>query len=250
MRAVADGNQRRRRRPDRARMKRAHVVDRHRRQRRLAPDRRVAVRMVAVQQLQKGPVRDGPRHVAKLGEAMEPQLAHAIEIRFAQRRPDDDVRQQRERAIGEPAQHGRADDDRVRSDIGVELRADSRERLVDFDCRAVAAPFVEHVGRRRGETVPARRIGGRAAAHEQHQRNDRHLRMSDGPQAEAIRQRRLLDGGEWKGARRPQLRELCPVDLHSPDCAHETTARSESGAASAVRSCGTTLNVTRRAGSR
>ena len=97
--AVADGNQRRRRRPDRARVKRPHVVDVHRRQRRFAADRRMAVRMRAVEQLEERAVGDGAGHVAQLRQPVQPQLPHAREVVLPQRRTHDDVGEQRERAL-------------------------------------------------------------------------------------------------------------------------------------------------------
>ncbi len=56
--AVADRDQRRRAGPNRARVKRAHIVDVHRRERRFAADRRMAVRVRAVHQPQERAIGD------------------------------------------------------------------------------------------------------------------------------------------------------------------------------------------------
>jgi hypothetical protein len=211
--AIADGDQRRDRRCQLALVKRADVAGGHRGQRRFGPDRRVAVRMRAVEQLQKRAVRDGARHVAQLHQAMHAQLPHAREILLAQRRTHDDVGQDAERAIGEAAEDRRAEDDRVRSDVGVEMRAEPRERLMHLDGGSIAAALVEHVGRNRGQPFARRRIRRRAASHEQHHRDERHLRVIHGPHPEAVRQRRFPDRRKRKRSRRPRLGQSRAIDL-------------------------------------
>ena len=95
--------------------------------------------------------------------------------------------EQRERVLGEAAEDGDARDRGVRPDVGVELRAEPGERLVHLDRGAVAAALVEHVGGHRGQALLARRIGRGAAAHEQRERDQRHLRVMHGPHAQAVR---------------------------------------------------------------
>ena len=102
--------------------------------------------MRTVEQPHEGAVGDGAGHVAKLGQAMEPKLTNAREIRFGQRRTSDDVGEQPEAAVGALRKRRDRDERRIRSDVGIELRADARERLVHADRRAVAAAFVQHVG--------------------------------------------------------------------------------------------------------
>ena len=60
---------------------------------------------------------------------------------------------------GEAAEDGDARDRRVGSDVGVELRAEARERLVHLDRGAIAAALVEHVGGDRGQAILPGRIG-------------------------------------------------------------------------------------------
>ena len=224
--AIADRNQRGDRRSNRAPMKCPHIVRGQRRQRRLGADRRVPVRMRAVKQFEKRAIGDRGRHVAELGQAMQPELAHAGEVGVAQRRPGDHVGEQLQCARGEAAEHGDAGDGRVRSDVGVELRAEPRERLVHLDRRAIAAAFVEHVGGERREAFLAGRIGGGAAADEQRERDQRHLGVVHGPDAQAVGQRRLFDRRKAERARRRRRRQAAAIDRHAADRDHETTAAS------------------------
>ena len=145
------------------------------------------VRMRAEQQTDERPIGNRPRHVANLRQPMEPQLPHANEILLAQRRPGHHVGQQRERRRGEAAEHGDAHQRRVRTDVGVELRADRRQRLVHLNRGPAPAAFVEHVDGQRREPFLPRRIVGGAAADEEHQRHDRYGRVIHGPDAKAVR---------------------------------------------------------------
>ena len=61
----------------------------------LAAERRVAVRMRAVQQPDERAIGDRARHVAQLRQPVQPQLAHALEVGLGERRPRDDVGEQR-----------------------------------------------------------------------------------------------------------------------------------------------------------
>ena len=67
---------------------------------------------------------------------------------------------------------------RVGPDVGVELRAEARQRLVHLDRRAAAAALVEHVDGQRRQTFLAGRIVGRAAPQQQHERHDRNRRVA------------------------------------------------------------------------
>src|SRR5207237_9078988 len=96
----------------------------------------------------------------------------------------------------------------------------------------------------RGQPLVAGRIGGRAAAHEQHERDNRHLRVPDAPDAEAVREPGLVDARKREASRSTGLGEPVPRN------GHDTTASAEPGAASTSRPFGTMLSVTRRAGSR
>ena len=61
------------------------------------------VGVLAVDQAQKGAIGDGRRHVPQLRQPMQPQLAHARHVGLSYRRPDDDVGEQRQGALGKAA---------------------------------------------------------------------------------------------------------------------------------------------------
>jgi hypothetical protein len=236
--AVADRDQRRHRRPNRPRVKHTDIVGGHRRERGLAANRRVAVGMLPVEQLQERAIGERAGHVAQLREAVQPQLADPREIVVAQRRPRDDVREQRQHRLREAAEHGDAHHGRVGADVGVELRAEPRQRFVDLNRRPIAAALVEHVGRHGRQSVLTGGIRGRAATNQQREGDERHLCMPDGPDVHAARQHRLADRRERQRRRRQRNRQARPIDLDGARRsrrAHETAAMVESGAASAVR---------------
>ena len=142
-------------------MEAARFSDAHRPQRGLAPDRQVAVGVGAVQALGEDALGDGGRHLPHLEEPVEAEIAHAVEVGGVQPRPDDHLGQQRQRRRRGPLERGEADEGRVRTDLGVELRAEPAERLVQRERIEVAAPFVEEVAGDRRE--PGRPAGSNEA---------------------------------------------------------------------------------------
>ena len=114
--------------------------------------------MRAVEQPEERAIGDRAGHVAQLRQPMQPQLPDAHEVRFAQRRPRDHVGEQPRPRSAKRLSAVTLSERRVGADVGVELRAEPRERLVHLDRRAIAAAFVEHVGGERREPVLARRI--------------------------------------------------------------------------------------------
>ena len=119
----------------------------------LAANRCVTVRMLTVEEAQESAIGDDSRDVTELCQTMQSKLADTFEVRFSQRRVHDHVGKKPECLHREPAQRGNAENCRIRSDVGIELRSDAGERLVHFDRRPAAAAFVEHVGRQRRKTV-------------------------------------------------------------------------------------------------
>ena len=207
----------------------------------LAAHRRVAVRVLGVEQLDERPIRDRARHVAQLGQPVQPELPDALEVGLGQRRPRDHVGEQREPTIREPGQRRHRRVRGVGADVGVELRADPRQILVQTDRGPVAAPLVEHVGGQRRQTFLADRIAGRPALQQHHERDDRNRRVADAPHPQAARQHGLGDGGKPERAGGARLGEPRAVD------GHDTTAGAESGMARAWRPRGMMLSVTREA---
>ena len=80
--AVADGHQRRRVRPNRLGVKRANVVEGERRQRLFAAHRGVAVGVLGVEEPDERPIRDRARHVAQLGQPVQPELPDELILPF------------------------------------------------------------------------------------------------------------------------------------------------------------------------
>ena len=71
---------------------------------------------------------------------------------------------------------------------------DAGERFVKADGRAAAAAFIQHVDGQRREAVETGRIIGRPAPQQQQDGDDRNRGVSDRPDAQSARERRLLDG--------------------------------------------------------
>jgi hypothetical protein len=168
-------------------VKSTHIIDCQTRDCLLAADRRVAVGMVAVQKLHKGSIGHRAGRIAKLRQPMESELTHPSEVGLGEGRTSDHIGQEPQRPVSE-ATEGRDTEHRgVGSDVGVELRPDSRERLVHLDRRPAVAAFVEHVGRQRREALLPGGIGRRAPSNEQDERDHGHVRMANGPQIQAVR---------------------------------------------------------------
>ncbi len=101
--AVTDRDQRGLGGSQRRRVKRSDVIDGQERERPLAAERRVSVRMAAIQQPDECAICDGAGHVAKLCQPIQPKLAYAHEVAFQQGRAGGDVGEQRQRGPDEPA---------------------------------------------------------------------------------------------------------------------------------------------------
>ena len=119
--AGADGNQRRPRRRNRVGVERANVADAHSCERRLAADRRMTVRMLAVEKTDERAVGHGPGHVAQLDEPVQPQLPDPGEIVLGERGTNGHVGQSREPALEKPVKNGDRDGRSIRTEVGVEL---------------------------------------------------------------------------------------------------------------------------------
>ena len=78
----------------------------------------------------------------------------------------------------------------------------------------IAGPFVEHVGRDRGEPRPIWWIGGGAGGHEQQRAHERHLPVFHGPDAQPVLERLPLDVREGKGSLGAERWQLRPVDCN------------------------------------
>ena len=213
--AIADRDQRRHAGPDRPRVKRAHIVDvaspRATPRCRSASGRTGARRTPACRNARSATAPGMSRScVSRCSRSW--RTREKSDSRIAGRTTTSESSSRARR--GEAAEDGDAGDGRVRADVGVELRAEPRERLVHLDRRTIAAAFVEHVGGDRGEAVLAGGIGRSAAADQQRERDQRHLRVVHGPDAQPVGQRRFLDRRKRERARRTRSRQLAAVDLH------------------------------------
>ena len=178
----------------------------------------MTVGMLAVQQLHERPIGDGAGHVAQLRQPMEPKLPHAREVGLAQATAAPPCR----RAASAPAPAKRLSTVTLSSAASDPMSESScapiaRQRLVHLDRRAAAAALVQHVHGDRRQPLLAGRIVGRSAPDQQHQRHDRNRRMANGPDAQAARQRRFLDGGKRNGRGRARLGQPRSVDADRLD---------------------------------
>ena len=101
------------------------------------------LRMRAVEQLHERAIGDSAGHVAQLHQAVQPQLANAREIFLTQRRTHDHRREHRHGWTQEAAQHRQRQQRRVGTNVGIELCADTGERLVHVNGRQRARALVE-----------------------------------------------------------------------------------------------------------
>ena len=187
----------------------------------------------------------------KLDQPVQPQLAHPHEVGFGERRTHDDVGQQRQSAFGETVERRHPDERRVRADVDVELRADSRQLLVHLDGGQRPHAFVEHVGGQRGEAFLALRIVGGAATNDQQEPDQRNRLVANGPHAQPVGERRLDDGGKGEAGNRLEAGQPRAIDAgRGARHVHETSTGVESGIARSIRPRGTMLIVIRRPGSR
>ena len=211
----------------------------------------MAVRRIAVQQPGERAVGDHAGHVAQLDEPVQPQLTHPHEIGFAECGPHDDLGQQLEAALGETTESGHAEERRVRADVDVELRADSRELLVHLDGRPRPRPFVEHVGRQCGETFLPLRIVGGAATDDQQEPDQRHRFVANAPHPKPLASDDLSMAGKAKRGTGRRAGQSRAIDAdRGARCVHDTSTGVESGIARSMRPRGTMLIVMRRSESR
>src|SRR5262249_14755632 len=108
------------------------------------------------------------------------------------------------------------------------------------------ASFVEHIDGQRGEALLSGRIAGRAAAKEKNAGQNRNRVVTDGPDAEPVRQHGFFDSREREVSTARRRRQLRSIDADRLS-AHETTAGAEPPTASSGRPRGTMLSVTREA---
>ncbi len=157
---------------------------------------------------------DGRRHVAHLQEPIETQIAHTLEVTRVQPRPDEHVGDERQRRGRGPLERRQADERRVGTDLGIDLRAEPAERFVQRERIEVAAPFVEEVAGNRREPGTVGGVERGPRAHEHQHRQERHFPMNGGPGVQAVGQTAAANLRKRKrglGTRQGQARS---VDRH------------------------------------
>jgi len=118
-----------------------------------------------------------------LREAIEAQLAYAIELARLHSRPDRQIGQQRQPTIGEALQHRQAEQRRVGPDLGVEAGAHPAKRLVEIERTQIAAALIQEITGDRGEPGPVRRVISRARGEQQQRADHRDIAMFGSPHA-------------------------------------------------------------------
>ena len=174
-------------------VKAADLVQGHRPQRFLGANREMAIGVARIQQPREGPVGQRRRHVAQLHEPVEAQLTYALEIPGFETRPDHHVGQQYRCPIGKPRERGNRENRGVRSHLGIQMRTDATERVVEFERVQVAAALVQHVARHRGQAGPLRRIGGGSDRQQGEKADERYAVVLDGPHPQPVGEPPALD---------------------------------------------------------
>ena len=215
-------------------MERHDFRQRHGFERAHRADRQVAVRVRSVKRGCKRAIGDRRRHVAQLPQAVRSQLPHAVELVSGKLRPRDDVGHQLEGATPEPRKRREGEERGVGPDLGVELRAQPRQRFVQFERAVIAGAFIEHVAGERREARPIVRILRRSHAHQQHHRLHRDVPMLDRPDREAVRQRRFANRRKRERGVRGQRRETGSVG-HVSGQRQAPSRQAPDGPARAVR---------------
>ena len=200
----------------------------------------MTVRMVTVEKMDEGPIRDGGRRFAQLSEPIETQPPHAVHILVGQARMNHEVGEQADRPGDVPGERGQRHCRGVGAHVDLELPADPRDLLMNVDGRTLTAAFVEHVAGQRCQTREACGIGRRSDGEQRDQRHQRQTGPDDHSSVETIWKARLEKLRKTKRSFGLQFRQPGPIDA-----AHSTTAGSDAGAASLPLPCGTTLKLTR-----
>ena len=181
MRGIAGDDHRRVRSHVRLLVELAHGVEPQPAQRRLPPDRQMAVGMIPVEQLGQRAIREHGWHVAHLHQAIQAQIANPLEVAGLEPWALHHVGEQGQTAFREAAEHRQPEERGVRSDLRFDLCADPPEGLVERQRVEIAAPFVEKVTGERGQTFHATRIRRRAASYKEQRAEQRHRAVFDGP---------------------------------------------------------------------
>ena len=191
-----------------------------------------------IQHPRKGALGERARVVFHLLQALEPEVADAVEIVVLEIRRRHDLVNQLQSRLEESIERCQSDDDRVHAGLEIEVAADPRDAIGNLEGRLAAAAFVEQSRGDRDKAMRVGRVNGRAAGHDQHDRHDRHRAMAHGAQLESVGERAPDNPREMKGTIGSRKGQPAAVD------GHETCTSSAPGSARSRRPFGTTLKET------
>ena len=195
--------------------------------------------MPAIQETDKRALRQRRRKIAKLHEAIEAQVTHAIELVGLEPRTTDALSKDRERPRREPLQHRQAKHRGIGADFRVEVRANPPERVVQGERIEIAAALIQQIAGHRGEARSILGIGCGAERHEREHADDRHLPVLDRQHTHAVAERAPPDLRKLKTRLGAENRKAGAVCRH-----HDTDTGCESASAISARPRGTRLNAT------
>ncbi len=184
--------------------------------------------------LRQGARGDPAGHVAGLEEVGERLLAQAPKLALREVRPQRDVGHHRQ-GFGE-ARHGHAEahDRRVPRGLRAELSAEEVDRVREGQRVSPVRPLVEHVRGRPGEALAAEGVGGRPGAHDEEHLDHGHLVHGHEQDADSVREREPLDGGQLQRLDGPRLRRGAAVGLGEEGGGREHRDENGESQASAV----------------
>jgi hypothetical protein len=203
-------------------------------------DWQVAVRVLGVEELREHAIGNRRGEIAELDQAVETELAHALDVSRLESRRAHHRRQQRQRPRRVRRERRDLEQGRVRADLGLEVRADPAERLVHLQRVQVPAAVVQQVAGERGESGTVRGVV-RRSDRQQHEAGDEgDLVMFDRRDAQPAGQRAPAYLGKREPHRGAGHGQPRAIDAH-----HDTRDGCEPSRASAVLPRGTTLSTTR-----
>ena len=147
------------------------------------------VRVVSVHQSQEGLLGNGGRKIFQLSKAIQAQLPHAQELALEKTGPRRHVGQERRAARRESCERRQREVCRIAADVNVVGSADSRQRIGDLERGQRARAFVRHVRDERREPFEPLGIGSGSTGDLQVERDDRHVVVLDGADAQAVPER-------------------------------------------------------------
>ena len=182
-------------------------------------------------------------------------LPDPVEIGGCEGRPNDDVRQDRQRVREACGWKMQIDVRRVFCGPGRQVRPQIVDGIGNLESAAVAGAFVQHVGGQARQAELSGRIDARSSLERELQVNQRHLVTWHHPYLQTVRQRALVDGGHVQRGGRTDDRRLRAVRRLLLECGDGCRARDEDadkvdGQAVRRHLTGSTISSARRSSGR